>query len=269
MENGVKLGVTITIAGVVVGLVVILALVTTMPDLPTTTQNDQLCLPNESGNLSCGSSTELLHNYLQRIISSKYDEIQKEEEDRQQKILDENRVRLMSIYDKAYWEMKPAAKLTGMKQPELRPNDIGAEMTPVRAWRHGRELYGTDGFERYGILYRNGRLVVPVSGTYLVYSYLDMFEPCDPSTGKPNNNNGRSKAIKHGIFKFNILDGEENEIVSSVQPHQVSSNRLFNSYSSYISSLANLKAGDELLVKVSNLTYLRYTRGNSFGVNLI
>ncbi|XP_053404003.1 uncharacterized protein LOC123554542 isoform X2 [Mercenaria mercenaria] len=248
MENEFKVGVMINFAIVVGGLATVLSLVISMPDLPTTIRNDHLCLPNEYGHLICGTSTELLHGYLQRIISSKYDEVHKKEEDRQHKFLDENRVRLMSIYNKAYWEMKPAAKLTGIKQPDLRSNDIGAEMVPIRAWRHGRELYDMDGFERYGIRYRNGRLVVPVSGTYLVYSFLDMFDPCNPSTGTPNIN-GRSKAIKHGIFKFNILDGEETEIVSSVQPHQVSSNRIFNSYSSYVSSLANLKAGDELSVK--------------------
>lgn len=150
----------------------------------------------------------------------------------------------------------------------LFPADQGAEMTPIRLWRHGRELYDTSGFVRYGIRYRNGRLVVPVSGTYFIYSFVDLFEQCIPNTGKPNVRDA-STPIKHGIYRFNILEENETEIMSNVQPHTLSSNNYFNSYSSYVSSLAELKAGDEISVKVSNITYLRYTENNYFGLNLI
>ncbi|XP_053403947.1 tumor necrosis factor ligand superfamily member 15-like [Mercenaria mercenaria] len=268
MDKKLKYAVMIVLVVVVICLTVVLALVWTMPDLPTTVRNDQICLPGEYGALKCDTTADLLHDYLERTISTKYDEIKKQDEKRQQEYLDKNRVRLMSIYDKTFWEMKPAAKLTGKEQPDARKSDEGAEMTPVREWRHGRELYDTSGFERYGIRYRNGRLVVPVDGTYFVYSFVDLFEQCDPSTGKPNVKD-TSKPIKHGIFKFNILDEVENEIISSIQPHQISSNKYFNSYGSYVSSLANLKAGDEISVKVSNITYLKYTRQNYFGLNLI
>ncbi|XP_045200684.2 tumor necrosis factor ligand superfamily member 15-like [Mercenaria mercenaria] len=268
METKLKLAVVAVLISVVLCLGTVLGLVWTMPDLPTTVRNDGICLPSEFGPLKCGSTADLLHEYLERKITKKYDEIKTEDEQRQQEYLNKNRVRLMSIYDKAFWEMKPAAKLTGKEQPGIRKCDIGADMVPVREWRHGRELYDTSGFERYGIRYRNGRLVVPVDGTYFIYSYVDLFESCNPPNGEPNVND-TTKPIKHGISKFNILDGEEMELVSNVQPHTVSSNRYFNSYSSYVSSLVDLKAGDELSVKVSNLTYLRYTRENYFGVNLI
>lgn len=141
-------------------------------------------------------------------------------------------------------------------------------MTPIRLWRHGRELYDTSGFARYGIRYRNGRLVVPTSGTYFIYSFLDFYEQCGPESGKPNIKDA-SKSIKHGMYKFNILDENETEIISNLQPHTISSNIYFNRYSSYVSSLAELKAGDEISVKVSNITYLRYTDNNYFGLNLI
>ncbi|XP_045200685.1 tumor necrosis factor ligand superfamily member 15-like [Mercenaria mercenaria] len=268
MDIKLKFTVIFVLVSVVVCLSVVLALVVTMPDLQSTVRNYQTCLPSEFGTLKCGSTASLLHEYLERTIAKKFDEIKQEDEKRQQEYLDKNRVRLMSIYDKAFWEMKPAAKLTGKEQPDARKSDIGADMIPVREWRHGRELYDTSGFERYGIRYRNGRLVVPVDGTYFIYSSVDLFESCNPSTGKPNVND-TTKPIKHGIFKFNILDGEEMELVSNVQPHTISSNRYFNSYSSYVSSLAQLKAGDELSIKVSNITYLKYTRDNYFGVNMI
>ncbi|XP_053388895.1 tumor necrosis factor ligand superfamily member 15-like [Mercenaria mercenaria] len=252
---------------VVVVLAIVLALVWTMPDLPEIVNNDKICLPSDKGILGCGNTPDLIHNYLERITAEKYDKIKKEDEERQQKYLNENRLRLMAIYDKYFWEMKPAAKLTGKEQPKQN-KESHAEMTPIRVWRHGRELYNTSGFELYGVRYRNGRLVIPVSGTYFIYSYVDFFEPCVPSTGKPNVKNA-SIPIKHGIFKFNILDAEESELVSSVQPHTISINRYFNAYSSYVSTLAELKAGDEISVKVSNITYLKYTKFNYFGLNLV
>ncbi|XP_045200964.2 tumor necrosis factor ligand superfamily member 15-like [Mercenaria mercenaria] len=252
---------------VVVVLATVLALVWTMPDLPKTVINDKICLPNENDVLLCGNTPDLLHDYLKRITAEKYDKIKQEDEERQQKYLNENRVRLMAIYDKYFWEMKPAAKLTGKEQPKSNKKSH-AKMTSVQVWRHGRELYDTSGFERYGLRYRNGRLVVPVSGTYFIYCHVDFFEPCVPSTGKPNVKNA-STPLKLGIFKFNIFDAEESELVSSVQPHTISSNRYFNSYNSYVSTLAELKAGDEISVKVSNITYLRYTRDNYFGLNLV
>ncbi|XP_053403951.1 tumor necrosis factor ligand superfamily member 15-like [Mercenaria mercenaria] len=171
----------------------------------------------------------------------------------------------MAIYDKYFWERKPAAKLTGMKQPKPRLSDNNAEMTPIRVWQQRSDTFG---FLQYGVRYRNGRLVIPISGTYFIYCYVDFFELCDPSTGKPNVKNA-SIPIKHGIFKFNILDAEESELVSKVQPHTISSNRYFNVYSSYVSTHAELKAGDEISVKVSNITYLKYTENNFFGLNLI
>ncbi|XP_053388890.1 uncharacterized protein LOC128551950 [Mercenaria mercenaria] len=156
-----------------------------MPDLPKTVTNDKICLPSENGILRCGNAPDLIHGFLGRVIAAKYAKVKQEEEKRQQKYLNENRVRQMEILDKYVWEMKPAAKLTGKEQPK-QTKKSHADMTSVRVWRHGRELYDTSGFERYGVRYRNGRLAVPVSGTYFVYSYVDFFEPCVPSTDKPN-----------------------------------------------------------------------------------
>lgn len=134
-------------------------------------------------------------------------------------------------------------------------------MTPIRVWRHGKELYDGSGFFRYGIRYRNGRLVVPVSGTYFIYGFVVFScESFDSSTAKPN-------TFKQGIYKFNILDEEEIEVVSNVQTNTI--NCIKDTCSSYASTLAELKAGDELSIKVSDIMCLKHTRDNYFGLNLI
>jgi hypothetical protein len=71
------------------------------------------------------------------------------------------------------------------------------------------------------------------------------------------------------LYKFNILDEAETEIVTNIQPHVVPRNRYYNSYSSFVSSLVSLEAGDEISVKISDISYIRYTRNNYFGLNLI
>lgn len=179
-----------------------------------------------------------------------------------------NRVRLAAIYEKYFWEMKPSAKLTGKELGDTKYYDRALDMTPISVWRHGRELHDTSGFLRYGVRYRNGRLVVPVPGTYFIYSFVDFYEECNRSNGNVDGKKSHTP-IKHAIFKFNIIDEEETEIVTNVQPQTVSSNKFFNSYNSYVSTLAELKAGDELSVKVSNISLLRYTTNNYFGLNLI
>ncbi|XP_053403949.1 uncharacterized protein LOC123554727 isoform X2 [Mercenaria mercenaria] len=247
MDKKLKYAVIIVLVSLVVCLTAVLALVWTMPDLQ---DNAQMCLPSEDGVLKCDTTGDLLHVYLERTISTKYEEIKTKDIKRRQEYLDNNRDRLLNIYGKVFWEMKPAAKLTGKEQPDARKRaDEGAEMIPIREWKLVKELSNASGFERYGIRYRNGRLVVPVDGTYFVYSFVNLFEQCDPSTGKPDVKD-TSKPIKHGIYKFNILEEVDTEIISSVQPHQISSNKRFNSYDSYVSSFASLKAGDEISVKL-------------------
>ncbi|XP_053388882.1 tumor necrosis factor ligand superfamily member 15-like isoform X2 [Mercenaria mercenaria] len=261
MDNRLKLPVIAVLVSVFVCLVTVLALLWTMPELPTAMGQDQICLPNKAGYLNCGFTADLLHDYLERVVTKVYDEIDTHEQTRRRETCKKAK--------RQCGNMKPAAKLTGTKQTgTLNKNDIESDMTTVREWRHGKELYETSGLDGNGIRYRNGRLVVPVDGTYFVHSFFELLEPCDPSTGRPNVKDP-TKPIKHGVFKFNIFDKEEIEVVSNVQPHAVSQSNHFNLYNSYVSSLVELKAGDELSVKISNITYLKYTPDNYFGVHLI
>ncbi|XP_060597843.1 tumor necrosis factor ligand superfamily member 15-like isoform X6 [Ruditapes philippinarum] len=190
----------------------------------------------------------------------------KEDRDRKQKYLEDNKLRLMSVSDQSFWEAKPAARLK-RTNPDITTDIKVAEMAPIRDWMYDKDPLSTSSFLRNGVRYRNGRLVVPVDGTYFLYSLIDFFEPCDHSTGKPSIEDLK-KPIKHALFKFNI-DTAESEITSNIQPHHISKNKFYNSYSSYVSTIVSLKAGDEISVKVSNITYLQYTKDNSFGLYLI
>ncbi|XP_060597861.1 tumor necrosis factor-like [Ruditapes philippinarum] len=237
----------------------------------TTTQNDHICLPNENGQIHCGAALNHLRDYLDKSIDNAYNEIRHNDRKQQQRDLDENRARLLHITDQSFWEARPAIRLEGKEQhiAVKAEKDKDTEMVSIREWLHNREeINVTNAFSQNRVRYRNGRIVVPVDGTYFLYSLLDFLEVCDPSTGKPNIR-ASHKPIKHALYKFNILEMAEIEIVSNLQPHQVSENKYYNSYSSYVSTVARLKAGDEISVKVSNISYLQYTKDNSFGLYLI
>lgn len=53
--------------------------------------------------------------FYQQEIAQQYKRVKEDDEEKQQDYLDKNSARLMNIYDKSFWEMKPAAKLTGKK----------------------------------------------------------------------------------------------------------------------------------------------------------
>jgi hypothetical protein len=55
-----------------------------------------------------------------QTIGKQYEEAKRKDKEKQQAYLSKNSARLMNIYDKHFWEMKPAAKLTGKEQPPLR-----------------------------------------------------------------------------------------------------------------------------------------------------
>ena len=59
-----KLFITIIVIVVVVCLASLLALVLI---IHSTDRKDQICLPGETGQLTCGSTTDLLHKYLEKV----------------------------------------------------------------------------------------------------------------------------------------------------------------------------------------------------------
>ncbi|XP_052232356.1 tumor necrosis factor ligand superfamily member 15-like [Dreissena polymorpha] len=163
--------------------------------------------------------------------------------------------------------MKPAAKLVGqISNPKLEPQR--KEMETVVAWFHGRDLDYTTGYMRYGVRYQNGRLIVPLTGTYNIYSFLSLTENNDsPEYHSVKSTN--ETLVKHAMYKYNVKIGEDVELASSLQTHRQSTGRNFNAFSSQISTLVQLEAGDEISVKISDITLTSYPGDNFFGLHMI
>lgn len=139
-----------------------------------------------------------------------------------------------------------------------------ASMSTINSWCAGRKLPLTTGYLRYGVQYQNGRLIIPVSGKYFVHSHIEFYEDTN------DNETLKQKPLKHGMYRFNVRDfSQEEEIISKTYSHEVSTNVHFSYYSSYISCLVNLHAGEEISVKISDISMLRDRDENFFGVHLI
>ncbi|XP_052217038.1 tumor necrosis factor ligand superfamily member 15-like isoform X4 [Dreissena polymorpha] len=167
--------------------------------------------------------------------------------------------------------MKPAAKLVGSiksnQQGMVKKNDTLDKMKTVLDWFHDRELDYTTGFMRYGVRYQNGRLIVPLTGTYNIYSFLSLTENND-FANVPVQITNRTE-VKHSIYKYNVKLGKDIELASSLQTHRRASNLYFNAFSSQISLLVQLEAGDEISVKLSDLSLTSYPSDNYFGLHMI
>ena len=135
-------------------------------------------------------------------------------------------------------------------------------MAPVREWEQGNNCYLQN-----GMTYRNGRLVVPVGGLYHVYSFIDMYQ--DYTYDKMDAT--KPMSISMGVFKSNILKDKvpEEEVICMYRPYEKSRNDRFTVYDSYIGADIPLEAGDEVYIKVSNLTYVKNPSRNVFGMHLL
>ena len=58
--------------------------------------------------------------FVLQAVTAASDRDSQDAEKRLQQYSKENKDRLNTIYDKYYWEMKPAAKVTGAKQPNMK-----------------------------------------------------------------------------------------------------------------------------------------------------
>lgn len=74
----------------------------------------------------------------------------------------------------------------------------------------------------------------------------------------------------HAIFKSNVKNfGIEEKIVCTQHPYEMSKNEMFSRYDTYVGGDFYFEAGDELYVKVENISYASSPPKNVFGLHFI
>ncbi|KAH3733533.1 uncharacterized protein LOC127850884 [Dreissena polymorpha] len=268
-KGAIQIGTIISIVFLLIVLVSVVIMVWTMPDIEPIDGRTHICLRYDSGVL-CTETTSTLKSLLENEVTQVYKETAEQDAiDTRQYFNDHVKIELKNDYLASIPDMKPAAKLVGLitnKNKGLVTRKKG-ELETVVSWFNGRDLDYTSGFMRYGVRYQNGRLIVPLTGTYNIYSFLSLTEDIDHSEITHENIN--ATLVTHAMYKYNVKLVHEVELASSVQTHRQRINRNFNAFSSQISTLVQLEAGDEISVKISDISLTSYPGDNFFGLHMI
>ncbi|XP_045201285.2 tumor necrosis factor ligand superfamily member 10-like [Mercenaria mercenaria] len=202
-------------------------------------RNDEEC---------CVETPAQLLKLLQMFVEKKY----REE-------MAHGNIKIDSSTDTGPGEMKPAAHLMGSVRKPEQPTVPGRQF-PISHWISQEDLAFTS-----KVQYRHGRIVILEEGLYYVYSQLSFLEVFD----NPNSIETGSQSLSHYIYRYNIIyphGGEEAMIQNSITKCW-GQNKAFGEYTSYLGAVFHLRQGDELFVKVSNLTLIvREPKLNYFGL---
>lgn len=153
-----------------------------------------------------------------------------------------------------------AAHLMGYNRKIQEPGIPGNQFS-IPNWINRDDLAFTNGVE-----YRNGRLVIPEDGLYYVYSHVSFEE--NFGHGSSRGSRSVSNSLSHYLYRYNMVyrnGGEELLLMNSLTKCW-DENKQFGEYSSYLGAVFKLRIGDEIFVKVSNLTIIVTNHKiNSFG----
>lgn len=155
----------------------------------------------------------------------------------------------------------PSAHLMGSVRRADQPTMPGRQF-PVSQWISDEDLAFTN-----RVQYRHGRIVIRESGVYYVYSQVSFLEVFDVNSN--HNEDTGSQSLSHYLYRYNIIypkGGEESMIQNSITKCW-DNKKAFGEYTSYLGAVFYLRQGDELFVKVSNLTLMvREPKLNYFGL---
>ncbi|KAH3814536.1 uncharacterized protein LOC127834952 isoform X1 [Dreissena polymorpha] len=238
-KKAITIGTILAVVFLLIVLVTVVIIVWTMPDLKAKDGNTHICLKIDS-DVKCSETTSTLKCLLEKEIAQVYKETAElDTKDTKDYFSNNVKIELKNDYLASIPDMKPAAKLVGLlanKHKGLDKKKSG-ELETVVSWFNGRELDYTTGFMRYGVRYQNGRLIVPLTGTYNIYSFLSLTEDIDPTEIRDKNTN--ATLIKHAMYKFNVKQEHDVELALCMQTHRRPTNRNFNAFSSHISTLVH------------------------------
>ncbi|KAH3814488.1 uncharacterized protein LOC127834935 [Dreissena polymorpha] len=212
-------------------------------------------------NLQCTT----LSNFLHEEISQTYAEINSHNHLFVKEYLN-NHVPIKKFVIEQLTDRKPAAKLVGRTRCLRNGNQIQSM---------GKVLFGAIndgnhpslGFLRNGVFLQNGRLIVPLTGTYLIYSSFHHRLQCSLPKGQTNAD--ETPLVRHVIYRFNIRLGQDQEVASTSRDHIYCNCADFVDVQTEISTLVELRAGDEISVKLNDCSLLLYSDANFFGLRLI
>ena len=112
-----------------------------------------------------------------------------------------------------------------------------------------------------GINHENGVIHVNSTGLYYIYSQVYFV-----SIFRSNGTNADPRVLHHSIYRYNPNlpnDGNE-ELVHSARTECWEERRKYTDYTSYTGAAIKLKAGDDLYVKVSDLSLVKRDSTSSF-----
>ncbi|KAL4220494.1 tumor necrosis factor (ligand) superfamily [Mactra antiquata] len=214
--------------------------------------------------LECGEKHLVLRNYLTQVTQDEFERIRAiNDATAGDNIKDVNN---KQFFETVYWEEKPSAKITGRYRSSNQYTDnYGTEMVAITNWLSEDEFHSKDSFLRNGIRYRNGRLVIPITGTYFIYAFINLRLP------RKNNTRHLDDTIstKLGIFRFNMLGIEEELIRKSQNVKRNNDNANLYYFNSYMNSVVDLKSGDEIYIKINDQRFLSNSKFDYFGVHMI
>lgn len=251
----------------VVVLVTVLIVLWAMPDPVTPGENcGYMCLQctTDTSKLCCGCRDEILQTYLEQTFNQKYDAVSKE-------YTRKFKGRAAKLHHGFIGDVKPVGHLIGEDRDMPSKDHAEKELLPVRKWQRGKNCLLLN-----GVSLHRGRFHVPVNGFYHVYSAIDFnYQYVHGDVNDTINVESKSPCITHAIYKSNIKKSyckekeREMMMMSTHHPYEKSRNSIFSRYDTYIGGDVYLEAGDEIYVKVANISYASSPPRNMFGIHLI
>ncbi|XP_071134388.1 uncharacterized protein [Mytilus edulis] len=261
-ESHVKIIILVLFLINVLTLIIVLGILWDMSEPSTPVENcGYLCLEMEKNSdyMKCGCRAEVLQEYTEKTFDEKLMTISKEYRD----MFKSSSVKMHNGY---IGDVKPVAHLIGEDTDMPTKDDTRKEILPVKKWYRGNNCLLLNGIKLH-----RGRVRVPVSGFYHVYSAIEfnyhLIRDTERNTIEVHS---KSPNMKHVIYKSNIKNSKkEDEIMCTQHPYERSENLVFSRYDTYISGDTYLEAGDEIYVKVANISYASSPPKNIFGIILI
>ncbi|XP_033760294.1 uncharacterized protein LOC117342302 isoform X2 [Pecten maximus] len=140
----------------------------------------------------------------------------------------------------------------GVQNTGLR-NDYGDE--PVRNWQSDDPTAHIEGMNLM-----KDRLVINTTGLYVVYSQMYFSAYVPPATPKS------SSVLYHYVYRYNVIypNSGNQLLMKSVRTFNIDPVTSHSDHTSYTSATLRLRVGDEIYVKVSNLSLVSRAEKASF-----